>query len=109
MEREFNKLVRDNIPDIIASNGEESVTRILADEDYKVELYKKLLEEANEVISSKNSDETIEELADVLEILKSIAELNGKKLDDVVEVAKQKRLKRGGFERRIFLEKTYKK
>ena len=109
MEREFNKLVRDNIPDIIANNGEESVTRILADEEYKVELYKKLLEEANEVISSKTSDETIEELADVLEVLKSIAELNGKKLDDVVEIAKQKRLKRGGFEKRIFLEKTYKK
>ena len=109
MERIFNKLVRDNIPGIIASNGEESVTRILADEEYKVELYKKLLEEANEVISSKTSDETIEELADVLEILKSIAELNDKKLDDVVEVAKQKRLKRGGFEKRIFLEKTYKK
>ena len=109
MERVFNKLVTDNIPDIIASNGEESVTRILADEEYKVELYKKLLEETNEVISSKNSDETIEELADVLEILKSIAELNDKKLDDVVEVAKQKRLKRGGFEKRIFLEKTYKK
>lgn len=109
MERVFNKLVRDNIPDIIASNGEESVTRILADEEYKVELYKKLLEEANEVISSKNSDETIEELADVLEILRSITELNGKKLYNVVEVAKQKRLKRGGFEKRVFLEKTYKK
>ena len=109
MERIFNKLVRDNIPNIIASNGEESVTRILSDEEYKVELYKKLLEEANEVISSKNSDETIEELADVLEILRSIAELNGKKLDDVLKTANQKKLKRGGFEKRIFLEKTYKK
>lgn len=109
MEREFNKLVRDNIPDIIASNGEESITRILADDEYRTELYKKLLEEANEVISSNNSDETLEELADVLEILSSIAELNNKTLDDVVEVAKQKRIKRGGFEKRIFLEKTYKK
>ena len=109
MEQIFNKLVRDNIPDIIASNGEESATRVLEDDEYKIELYKKLLEEANEVIGSKGSDETLEELADVLEILKSIAELNGKKLDDVVEVAKQKRLKRGGFEKRIFLEKTYKK
>ena len=109
MKRIFNKLVRDNIPDIIASNGEESVTRILTDEEYEAALYKKLLEEANEVISSKNSDETIEELADVLEILRSIAELNGKKLDDVLKTANQKKLKRGGFEKRIFLEKTYKK
>ena len=68
-----------------------------------------ILEEANEVISSKNSDETIEELADVLEILRSIAELNGKTLDDVLETANQKKLKRGGFQKRIFLEKTYKK
>ena len=109
MERKFNKLVRDNIPDIIASNGDESVTRILEDDEYKAELYKKLLEEENEVIGSKGSDETLEELADVLEILKSIAELNGKKLDDIIEVANQKRLKRGGFEKRIFLEKTYSK
>ena len=109
MERVFNKLVRDNIPDIIANNGEEAVTSVLGDDEYKLELYKKLLEEANEVINSKNSDEIIEELADVLEILKSIAELNGKKIDDVVEVTRQKRLKCGGFEKRIFLEKTYKK
>ena len=109
MERIFNKLVRDNIPDIIASNGEESVTRILTDEEYEVALYKKLLEETNEVISSKSSGETLEELADVLEILMSIAKLNGKTLDDVLKIAAQKKLKRGGFEKRIFLEKTYKK
>lgn len=109
MERVFNKLVRDNIPTIIANNGEESVTRVLEEDEYRTELYKKLLEEANEVISSKTSDETIEELADVLEILKSIAELNGRTLDDVLKNANQKKLKRGGFEKRIFLEKTYKK
>lgn len=109
MERIFNKLVRDNIPDIIASNGEESVTRILTDEEYEAALYKKLLEETNEVISSKSSGETLEELADVLEILMLIAKLNGKTLDDVLKIAAQKKLKRGGFEKRIFLEKTYKK
>ena len=109
MERVFNKLVRDNIPDIIASNGEEAVTKVLSDIEYKVELYKKLLEEANEVINSKDSNETLEELADVLEILRSIANLNGKTLDDVLNTANQKKLKRGGFEKRIFLEKTYKK
>ena len=107
MEIEYNKLVRDKIPDINASKGVESVARVLEDDEYKSELYKKLLEEANEVINSKGSDETIEELADVLEIIRAIAELNDKKLDDIIEVANQKRLKRGGFEKRIFLEKIY--
>lgn len=109
MERVFNKLVRDNIPNKITNNGEVAITRILDDEEYKKELYKKLLEESDEVISSKDSDETMEELADVLEVLKSIAELNGKRIEDVIEVANQKRIKRGGFEKRIFLEKTYDK
>ena len=109
MEQIFNKLVRDNIPNKIKSNGEESIIRILDDEEYRSELYKKLLEESQEVINSKNKEEMIEELADVLEILKSIAELNDKNLEDIIEVAKQKRLKRGGFKKRIFLEKTYSK
>ena len=109
MEQIFNKLVRDNIPDKIKSNGEVAITRTLDDKEYRTELYKKLLEEANEVIDSKSTESIIEELADVLEILKSIAELENKNLDDVIDEANQKRLKRGGFEKRIFLEKTYNK
>ena len=42
----FNKLVRDNIPNIIENNGEKAITRILSDKEYRVELYKKLLEES---------------------------------------------------------------
>ena len=107
MERVFNKLVRDKIPEIIKNNGEESVVRELSDDEYKEELYTKLLEESHEVIESENTESIIEELADVLEILKSIAELNNKELSDVIAMADQKRLKRGGFEKRLFLEKTY--
>lgn len=109
MDQIFNKLVRDNIPNIIKNNGEESITRILDDKEYRKELYKKLLEECNEVINSKNKEELLEELADVLEIIRSIAKLNNIGLNDVIEVSDQKKLKRGGFEKRIFLEKTYKK
>lgn len=106
MEKTYNKLVRDNIPNIIENNGEVATTRVLDSEEYRCELYKKLNEECLEVISSKTKDETLEELADVLEVLKSIAELENVKLEDVIEIAKQKRLKRGGFEKRIFLERT---
>ena len=108
MEKIFNKLVRDNIPNIIDNNGEVAVTRVLADEQYKKELYKKLLEEANEVINS-TEEETLEELADVLEILSSIASLNNKSIEDIIEIARMKREKRGGFQKRLFLERTYEK
>ena len=68
MEQVFNKLVRDNIPNIIESNGETAITRILSDDEYRIELYKKLFEESHEVINSQTSEDTLEELADKLNI-----------------------------------------
>jgi len=106
MEKVYNKLVRDNIPSIIENNGEVAITRTLTDEEYRIELYKELTEECEEVLSSKTKEETIEELADVLEVIKAIAELDNSCLEDVTEAANKKRLKRGGFEKRIYLEKT---
>ena len=106
MEKVYNKLIRDNIPSIIKRDGRKATTRILDDEEYKIELYKKLLEEANEVIGANNSEEVLEEMADVLEVLRAIAVMNNKSIEDIINIAKQKRLKRGGFEKRIFLEKT---
>lgn len=63
-------------------------------------------EECDEVIDSKNTFELLEELADLLEVIKSIAQLEDKTIEDIIETANQKKLKRGGFEKRIFLEKT---
>lgn len=108
MEKVYNKLVRDKIPEIIKNNNEIPIVRILSDEEFKKELYKKLLEECNEVLQNESSDNVIEELANVLEIVKSISKLEGKCLDDVIEIADKKRAKRGEFEKRIFLEKTIK-
>ena len=109
MEQVFNKLVRDKIKEKIENNGEIAVTRVLDDNEYKIELLKKLKEECNEVIESKTKEEVMEELADVYEVLKSICVLEGKTIDDVIKLADKKREKRGSFEKRIFLEKTYKK
>ena len=106
MEKVYNKLVRDRIPEIIEGNGEKPVIRILGEDEYKTELETKLNEEYHEVLGTTTSEERIEELADMLEIISALAALEGKTLGDVVEVAKQKSLKRGGFERRIFLEKV---
>ena len=99
----YKKLVRDNIPKIIESNGENPIVRILSEQEYKEELEKKLYEEYNEVLSS-SKDNRIEELADMLEVMIALAELEGKNFNDIQKVRLLKKEKRGGFSKRIYLE-----
>ena len=105
MEQIYSKLVRDNIPDKIKCNGEDPIFSILDDKRYKEELEKKLYEEYLEVLESSGTDR-IEELADMLEVIKALANLENKTLDDVIEVANQKVKKRGAFDKKIYLEKV---
>lgn len=105
MEKIYNKLVRDNIPDIIKSDGEIPITKTLDQNDYKKELEIKLNEEYHEVLESSGKNR-IEELGDMLEVIKALAELEGSSLNEVIETSKQKCLKRGGFSKKIFLIKT---
>ena len=108
MEQIYNKLVRDKIPEIIKSNGEEPITRILTDEEYRVELEKKLNEEYQEVLNATGKDR-IEELADMLEIMRYLAKLENATLEEVIAIAEEKGAKRGTFENKIFLEKVLRK
>lgn len=105
IERFYNKLVRDNIPKIIESNGEKPIIRILNDDEYKIELEKKLKEEYQEVLNATGKDR-IEELADMIEVIKSLAKLENTTLDDVITIANAKNSKRGAFNDKIFLEKV---
>ena len=105
MERIYNKLVRDNISSIIEGKGETPITRILNEEEYKKELEKKLYEEYNEVLEASGEDR-VEELADMIEVIKYLAKLEGKELEDVIKTADEKSIKRGAFNDRIFLEKV---
>lgn len=99
----YNKLVRDKIPEIIKNNNETPVTRILSDEEYKIELEKKLLEEYYEVIETTGKNR-LEELADMLEVMIALANLEKATLEDIMTIADEKRNKRGGFKEKIFLE-----
>ena len=105
MEEIYNKLVRDLIPKKIKENGETPIIKVLNDNEYKTELEKKLYEECKEVIESSGNDR-IEELGDLIEVIKSLAKLEGKTLNDVIKVSDKKREKRGGFNDRIFLKKV---
>jgi predicted house-cleaning noncanonical NTP pyrophosphatase (MazG superfamily) len=105
MERVYNKLVRDKIPNIIEEKGETPVIKVLNENDYKKELEKKLFEEYKEVIEA-SGDERIEELADMLEVIRALASLENKNLNDIIDIADKKNKKRGAFDEKIFLEKV---
>ncbi len=92
------KLVRDKIPQIIKSGGKKPITRILDNEEYLQELDKKLYEE----VSEYQADKSIEEMADVLEVLFAICEARGYSVEELMEVRNVKREERGGFEKKIF-------
>lgn len=107
MEQIYNKLVRDKIPEIIEGNGETAVVRTLNDEEFKTELERKMLEEYNEVLSAQTSKERLEELADMLEIIASLGTLEGSDLSTIMAIMEEKKQKRGGFSKKIFLERTF--
>ena len=97
-----NKLVRDKIPDIIKFSGKQAVTHVLTDEEYLVELDRKLTEECAEY----QADKSLEEMADVLEVLYSIAVARGYSVEELERVRAEKAEKRGGFADKIFLEEV---
>jgi len=96
----YNKLVRDKIPDIISSEFKISKTRTLNDEEFKRSLTRKLMEEVIEFISTPN----IEELADIIEVIHSLADSLNSNIDEVETIRLSKKINRGGFDNRLFLE-----
>ena len=98
----YNKLVRDNIPDIILKDNELPCTRVLDDKEYIKELNKKLMEEVNEYLEEQN----IGEMVDILEVVRAICDYNNVPFEEIEKKRIDKKNKRGGFEKKIFLEKT---
>lgn len=99
----YHKLVRDQIPGIIAANGGQPATRILDHADYRDCLRAKLVEEAREARAASDG-QLASELADVLEVLRALAVAHDMNWEDIVSEASRKRAERGGFDNRIFLE-----
>lgn len=99
MSRIYNKLVRDKIPDIIKSKGENCNFEVLNDEDYKDFLDKKLNEEVAEYQSSKS----LSELADIIEVVYAIAKTRGFTPEQMEELRILKEKSKGGFNKGILL------
>ena len=99
---EHNKLVRDKIPEIIRTSGNQCETTILSNLDYIEALRQKLVEEAKEVAIA-NPEELAQELADVLEVIDTLMTATGIEPEKIREIQTEKRSQRGGFDNRIKL------
>ena len=98
----YNKLIRDKIPEKIMQSGKAVTFRKLNDDEYKKELENKLLEESIEFQESKS----IFEIADIIEVLIALIRAYGFNIFEVLKALIKKRLERGGFKEKIFLEEV---
>lgn len=98
----YDKIIRDKIPEIIEADGKSCTIEILSDERYAGMLDEKLIEECKEYQESKS----LEELADIMEVIYAIAAAKGHSVEELEQVRVNKAEKRGGFEKRIFLKEV---
>ena len=97
--KEYDKLIRDKIPEIITADGKEYEIEVMEDDEYKKYLDKKLKEEVEEYLESGE----VEELADIMEVLYAIMEAKGVSVEEVEKIRKDKVDERGAFEKKLRL------
>lgn len=99
----YNKLVRDKIPEIIENAGKQFDIHT-AD---KTEALSLLESKLDEEVSEFHEDKNLEELADIMEVIFSLAKNLGFSEDDLLNKRSAKKDERGGFDKNIVLEKVY--
>ncbi|WP_232701381.1 nucleoside triphosphate pyrophosphohydrolase [Halobacterium wangiae] len=102
MTREYDKLVRDRIPEVVREDDETPVTHRVDGEAYRDRLADKLLEEATEYAESR----AVEELADVLEVVAAIREARDVSSEELEAIRAEKAAERGGFTDGVVLERV---
>lgn len=98
----YDKLVRDKIPEIIEGKGKKAVVERLEDAAYKYYLDEKLGEELQEYLES----DSVEELADIIEVIYAIAKYKRVAIQELEAIRSQKVEARGAFEKRLLLKEV---
>jgi predicted house-cleaning noncanonical NTP pyrophosphatase (MazG superfamily) len=102
MGREYDKLVRDEIPGIIDGNDETPVTHIADEAEYE----RRLLDKLDEEVAEYSEEQSVEELADVLEVVHAIRKHHGVTREELAQIREEKASERGRFDDRIVLERV---
>ena len=95
----YNKLVRDRIPEIIRASGASCATKSLTDTEYLQALDAKMAEELTEYHESGS----IEELADLLEVIHAAVKARGVSVEELYGAMEKKAANRGRFDEKIML------
>ena len=100
---DYNKLVRDKIPEIIQKNGDIPKIKLLDDEEYFNALSQKLKEEVDEYLDNYS----IDELADIMEVIHAIVRYKGLTIDELEHTRLKKCNECGGFDGKIYLVEVW--
>lgn len=98
----YNKLIRDRIPEIIEATGRRPVYETLDDASYIKLLKEKLVEEVNEFLES----DSLEELADIGEVMHALLEYKGISIEAFQKSRMDKLENRGAFKKRLLLKEV---
>ncbi|MFD1606164.1 phosphoribosyl-ATP pyrophosphohydrolase [Oceanobacillus luteolus] len=99
----YNKLVRDRIPEILDEAGKKYNVETLNHDRYILELRKKLMEELSEYQEAANDEESLGELADILEVIYALTEVHGESFEKLEQLRKQKAEENGAFADKVYL------
>ena len=99
MKKTYHKLIRDRIPEIIVAQGKCCIVKKLPDEEYLEMVDAKLDEE----LAEYHEDHSIEELADLMEVIFAAAEALGYTKEQLEKVRSEKEAERGAFRKRLLL------
>lgn len=97
---EYDKLIRDKIPEIIEQSGKKCIVEVMDNDTYIEYLDQKL----NEELAEYQQDKSVEELADLLEVIYAVAVARGYSVEELERKRLDKAEKRGAFEKRLLLK-----
>ncbi|MFD1512569.1 nucleoside triphosphate pyrophosphohydrolase [Halomarina rubra] len=102
MVREYDKLVRDDVPDVVEANGQRPVVHTVDGEEY----HDRLVDKLDEEVAEYREDRSVDELADVLEVVFALAEIHGVGKQQLADRRAQKAEERGGFDEGVVLDRV---
>lgn len=98
----FDKLVRDNIPAIMAKKGKQAKHHQAENPEYWQKLTDKLQEEVDEFLA----DQSLEELADIIEVVYAICAHKQFSLEQLEKFRLNKLKEKGGFSQKLILDEV---